>query len=74
MSIREQLQGKLGFGTAPLGNMYRDIPPAEAIATVDAAWDQGIRFFLTPHRCTAPAWPRSALAKHWPAGRAMNTS
>ena len=47
MSIREQLQGKLGFGTAPLGNMYRDIPPAEAIATVDAAWDQGIRFFDT---------------------------
>ena len=47
MSIREQLQGKLGFGTAPLGNMYRDIPPDEAIATVDAAWDQGIRFFDT---------------------------
>ncbi|KQN73240.1 D-threo-aldose 1-dehydrogenase [Duganella sp. Leaf61] len=47
MSIREQLQGKLGFGTAPLGNMYRDIAPAEAIATVDAAWDQGIRFFDT---------------------------
>ncbi len=47
MSIRQHLQGKLGFGTAPLGNMYRDIPPAEAIATVDAAWDQGIRFFDT---------------------------
>jgi len=45
MSIRQQLQGKLGFGTAPLGNMFRDIPEAEALATVDAAWDQGIRFF-----------------------------
>jgi D-threo-aldose 1-dehydrogenase len=47
MSIRAQLQGQLGFGTAPLGNMYRDIPEAEALATVDAAWDQGIRFFDT---------------------------
>jgi len=47
MSIRQALQGKLGFGTAPLGNMFRDIPEAEALATVDAAWDQGIRFFDT---------------------------
>ena len=47
MSIREKLQGPLGFGTAPLGNMYRDIPEAESIATVDAAWDHGIRFFDT---------------------------
>jgi D-threo-aldose 1-dehydrogenase len=47
MSIREKLQGPLGFGTAPLGNMYRDIPEAEALATVDAAWDHGIRFFDT---------------------------
>lgn len=42
-----KLQGTLGFGTAPLGNMYRDIPEAEALATVDAAWDHGIRFFDT---------------------------
>ncbi|MFS2006268.1 aldo/keto reductase [Duganella sp. CT11-25] len=47
MSIRHKLQGKLGFGTAPLGNMFRDIPEAEALATVDAAWGQGIRFFDT---------------------------
>lgn len=47
MSIRQKLQGKLGFGTAPLGNMFRDIPDAEALATVDAAWAQGIRFFDT---------------------------
>jgi D-threo-aldose 1-dehydrogenase len=47
MSIRHKLQGKLGFGTAPLGNMFRDIPEAEALATVDAAWEQGIRFFDT---------------------------
>ncbi|BFJ01374.1 aldo/keto reductase [Priestia megaterium] len=43
--MREILQGKLGFGTAPLGNMYRNIPEEEAIATVDAAWESGIRYF-----------------------------
>jgi len=43
--MRKILQGKLGFGTAPLGNMYRNIPEEEAIATVDAAWESGIRYF-----------------------------
>ncbi|MHA2959365.1 aldo/keto reductase [Priestia megaterium] len=43
--MRDILQGKLGFGTAPLGNMYRNIPEEEAIATVDAAWESGIRYF-----------------------------
>ena len=47
MSIRQKLQGQLGFGTAPLGNMFRNIPQAEALATVDAAWEQGIRHFDT---------------------------
>jgi len=46
--VREALlAGPLGFGTAPLGNMYRDIPEDEALATVDAAWDAGTRFFDT---------------------------
>ncbi|SEN93391.1 D-threo-aldose 1-dehydrogenase [Duganella sp. CF517] len=45
MSIKDLLQGKLGFGTAPLGNMFRNIPEEEALATVDAAWDQGVRYF-----------------------------
>ncbi|MFM0741084.1 aldo/keto reductase [Paraburkholderia xenovorans] len=47
MSIKDKLEGKLGFGTAPLGNMYRNIPEAEAQATVDAAWDHGVRYFDT---------------------------
>ena len=35
MSIRDQLQrGPLGFGAAPLGNMFRAIPDEEAAATV----------------------------------------
>jgi D-threo-aldose 1-dehydrogenase len=47
MSIRNQLKSKLGFGAAPLGNMFRNIPEAEALATVDAAWAQGVRYFDT---------------------------
>ena len=26
MALKDLLPGKLGFGTAPLGNMFRDIP------------------------------------------------
>ena len=48
MSVREYLlNGPLGFGGAPLGNMFRNIPDAEAEATVDAAWQQGTRYFDT---------------------------
>lgn len=43
--LKRLLPGRLGFGTAPLGNMFRDIPEAEARATVDAAWNDGIRYF-----------------------------
>src|SRR5262245_38016047 len=45
MSLKTILPSKLGFGAAPLGNMFRDIPEAEARATVDAAWHDGIRYF-----------------------------
>jgi hypothetical protein len=38
VGIRDILVNPLGFGTAPLGNMFRDIPDDEAAATVDAAW------------------------------------
>ena len=44
-TLKNLLPGKLGFGTAPLGNMFRAIPEAEARATVDAAWNDGIRYF-----------------------------
>lgn len=48
MSIRTTLiNGPLGFGAAPLGNMFRDIPETEALATVEAAWAQGTRLFDT---------------------------
>lgn len=45
MALKDILPGKLGFGAAPLGNMFRDIPEAEARATVEAAWSDGIRYF-----------------------------
>ena len=45
MKLKDIIPGKLGFGTAPLGNMFRDIPEAEARAMVDAAWNDGIRYF-----------------------------
>lgn len=42
--------GQLGFGAAGIGNLYRAMPDARAAATVDAAWDAGIRYFDTaPH-------------------------
>ena len=43
--MRIELPGRIGFGTAPLGNMYRAIPEEEALATVEAAWAAGIRYF-----------------------------
>ena len=37
----------LGFGGAPLGNLYGPISEAAADATLDAAWDAGLRVFDT---------------------------
>ncbi|NES37395.1 aldo/keto reductase [Micromonospora sp. PPF5-17] len=40
----------LGFGAASIGNLYRSVPDDRAMATVDAAWAAGIRYFDTaPH-------------------------
>ncbi|MFK7764250.1 MAG: aldo/keto reductase [Roseobacter sp.] len=37
----------MGFGGAPLGNLYRAITEEEAQATLQAAYDGGVRFFDT---------------------------
>lgn len=37
----------LGFGAAPLGNLYRAITEDEAHATLQRAWDAGVRYFDT---------------------------
>lgn len=41
---------EIGLGAAQIGNLYREIDDESARATVDAAWDAGIRYFDTaPH-------------------------
>ena len=36
---------ELGFGTAPLGNLYKSISDEEAQETLDEAWASGLRYF-----------------------------
>lgn len=38
---------ELGFGTAPLGNLYSAISDETAQATLQAAWDGGVRYYDT---------------------------
>ena len=38
---------RLGLGTAPLAGLFREVDERTAIATVDAAWADGIRYFDT---------------------------
>lgn len=47
MSGNAGARPQLGLGCAPLGNLYHPITDDEATATVDAAWDRGIRLFDT---------------------------
>ena len=35
----------LGFGAAPLGNLYRPMTDEDANALLQAAWDAGLRYF-----------------------------
>ncbi|CDQ18489.1 Aldo/keto reductase family protein [Halobacillus karajensis] len=48
-SLEDALKHKVGLGTAPLGNMFRDVPEEEARETIQTAWDQGVRYFDTAH-------------------------
>lgn len=38
---------ELGFGTAPLGNLYRAISDADASAILHRAWEAGVRYYDT---------------------------
>ena len=49
---------QLGFGGAPLGELYVKISEADSMATMQAAWDGGIRYFDT-----AP-WYGRGLSEH----------
>lgn len=48
----------LGMGSAPLGDLWARLPEAAAEATLQAAWDAGVRYFDT-----AP-WYGNTLAEH----------
>ena len=38
---------ELGFGTAPIGGLYRPVSADDAHATLSRAWDLGVRYFDT---------------------------
>ena len=38
---------ELGFGTAPLGNLYKAVSDEDAHNVLQAAWDSGVRYFDT---------------------------
>ncbi|MEU9358747.1 aldo/keto reductase [Streptomyces sp. NPDC048301] len=41
---------ELSFGAAAIGNLFTEVDPEDAAATVAAAWDEGVRHFDTaPH-------------------------
>ncbi|MET9230876.1 aldo/keto reductase [Lentzea sp. NPDC003310] len=41
---------RLGFGGAPIGNLYRETSDSDALGAVEAAWQAGVRYFDTaPH-------------------------
>jgi D-threo-aldose 1-dehydrogenase len=40
----------IGFGAAPIGNLYSEVSDETALGAVEAAWEAGIRYFDTaPH-------------------------
>ena len=38
---------RIGLGCAPIGNLFTRVSDEDAATTIDATWDQGIRFFDT---------------------------
>jgi D-threo-aldose 1-dehydrogenase len=41
---------ELGFGAAPIGNLFTAVTDDSALATIETAWDAGVRYFDTaPH-------------------------
>lgn len=47
---KEQGVAALGFGAAPIGNLYQEVDESVAVAVVQTAFDAGIRYFDTaPH-------------------------
>jgi len=77
--------GPLGMGGAPLGNLFDRIPEEVAAATVEAAWDAGVRHYdtaphygagLSEHRIGAVLrrQPRDAFALSTKVGRILEAA
>ena len=64
---------ELGFGTAPLGNLYRAVSDEEAQATLEAAWDAGRAATSTRRRSTGSAFRRRGSTASCAASRATTT-
>jgi D-threo-aldose 1-dehydrogenase len=48
--MTELVLGRLGYGAANVGNLYREVSDEMALAALEAGWDSGIRYFDTaPH-------------------------
>ncbi|MEU0126317.1 aldo/keto reductase [Streptomyces sp. NPDC006289] len=73
---------ELAFGAAAIGNLFTRVDPGQAAAAVDAAWDEGIRYFdtaphyglgLSEHRLgeALRSRPRDAYAVSTKAGRLL---
>jgi D-threo-aldose 1-dehydrogenase len=73
---------RMGFGGAPLGNLYRRIEEADAQGALQAAWDAGIRYFDTAPQyglgrseqrfgAAIKRWNRSALTLSTKIGRLL---
>lgn len=58
LGTSEVMVPQLGFGGAPLGELFVKVPETDAIATVAAAWDSGVRYYDT-----AP-WYGRGLSEH----------
>jgi aryl-alcohol dehydrogenase-like predicted oxidoreductase len=69
---------ELGFGASAIGNLYGVTPAHDAQATVEAAWEAGVRYFDTaPHHglglserrlgAALRDRPSGLLSREWPA-------
>ncbi|MFF1610259.1 aldo/keto reductase [Amycolatopsis sp. NPDC058278] len=64
----------VGFGAAPIGDLYEPIGDDRARATVDAAWDGGIRYYDTaPHYGLGLSERRVGAALAGRSGRTLST-
>jgi len=63
MALKDILPGKLGFGAAPLGNMFRDIPEQEALATVKTS-RAGAMYTLVPNCSVVVAADIAPIVTH----------